>query len=178
MRPMSQIGKNDSDLLSKVLSEEWNHSDDEMYFLAYWGLYPYALKPSLKEKFRKAIQDHWEIERPEGDALWNFTYAMTGAKKFDLAESILFLKTYPFDLRNWAINNSKRSDVDIIAPNFRGQTTKERLPLGELPIFRHNGQIFTLDSQGDGSVLISAGDTWLLPYWMGRYLGVISAPKK
>ncbi len=178
MRPMKEIGSSDNDKLSKVLSEEWNHSDDEMYFLAYWGLYPYAFNTKLKDDFREAIKDHWEIERPEGDALWNFTYAMTGAKEFDLKRSIDFLKEYPIDLRNWGMHNSTRQDIELIPKNFRGQTTKERLPLGELPIFRHNGQIFTLDSEGDGKVLFSAGDTWLLPYWMGRYLGVISGPSK
>lgn len=180
MRPMEEIGKagESADLWSKNLSEEWNHSDDEMYFLAYWGLYPYALNDTLKADFKKAIEDHWNIERPEHNALWNFTYAMTGAKQFDLGESIEFLKNYPLDTRNWGMHNSQRKDIERIPPNFRGQTTKELLPLGELPLYRHNGQIFTLDSEGDGKTLISAGDTWLLPYWMGRYLGVISAPQK
>ena len=176
MRPFSQIGASDQDVLSKVLSEEWNHSDDEMYFLAYWGLYPYALNPELKAKFAESIKDHWEIERPEQNALWNFTYAMTGAKDFDLEQSVRFLQTYPLDLRNWAVQNSQRNDLKILPPNFRGQTTSELLPLGEIPLYRHNGQIFRLDSEGDGKSLISAGDVWLLPYWMGRYLGVISAP--
>lgn len=176
MRPMSQIGPAGTDELSKSLSEEWNHSDDEMYFLAYWGLYPYAFSPELKDKFQAAIKDHWAIERPEGNALWNFTYAMTGAKEFDLDQSIGFLKNYPLDLRNWVVHNSHRKDIEFIQQNFRGQTTQELLPLGEIPLYRHNGQIFTLDSDGDGKSLISAGDVWLLPYWMGRYLGVISAP--
>ena len=177
-RPFSRIGPNGTDELSKVLSEEWNHSDDEMYFLAYWGLYPYSLSANLATKFKAAIKDHWEIERPEGNALWNFTYAMTGARDFDLAASVDFLKQYPMDMRNWAMHNSHRDDIEQIAPNFRGQTTRERLSLSEIPIYRHNGQIFNLDSSGDGKALVSAGDTWLLPYWMGRYLGVISAPVK
>ena len=101
---------------------------------------------------------------------------MTGAKEFDLNQSTWFLKTYPLDLRNWRMQNSKRKDIEILPQNFRGQTTRDLLPLGEIPLFRHNGQIFTLNSEGDGKTLISAGDTWLLPYWMGRYLGVISAP--
>ena len=175
-RPISQLGPSKADKISEVLSQEWNHSDDEMYFLAYWGLYPYAFTPELKEKYRAAIHDHWNSERPEKDALWNFTYAMTGAKEFDLNQSIWFLKTYPLDLRTWRMQNSKRKDIEILPQNFRGQTTRDLLPLGEIPLFRHNGQIFTLDSEGDGKTLISAGDTWLLPYWMGRYLGVISAP--
>lgn len=174
MRPMAEIGIDENDSLSKILSEGWNHSDDEMYFLAYWGLYPYAFSPALKEKYRVAIKDHWQIERPEQNALWNFTYAMTGARDFD--PSINFLKTYPIDLRNQSVHNSKRMDIDFMSPNFRGQTTKELLPLNEMPLYRHNGQIFTLDSEGDGKSLISAGDTWLLPYWMGRYLGIISGP--
>ncbi len=176
MRPMKQIGPSDNDPVSKSLSEEWNHSDDEMYFLAYWGLYLYAFNPELKEKFREAIRDHWNIERPERNALWNFTYAMTGAKDFDLEQSIGFLKNYPIDLRNWIVKNSQRKDIELIPDNFRGQTTKELLPLNEIPLYRHNGQIFALDSDGDGNSLISAGDVWLLPYWMGRYIGVISAP--
>ena len=178
MRPFSQIGPNGADELSKVLSEEWNHSDDEMYFLAYWGLYPYALTGELKVKYLEAIRDHWDIERPEKNALWSFTYAMTGVKEFDLDPAVEFLKDYPMDLRNWAMHNSHRKDIEQLPANFRGQTTKERLPLSEIPIYRHNGQFFTLDSAGDGSSLVSAGDTWLLPYWMGRYLGVISAPVK
>ena len=176
LRPFSEIGPSKDDELSAILSHEWNHSDDEMYFLAYWGLYPYAFTPELKEQFNVAIKDHWQVERPEKNALWNFTYAMTGAKDFDLQESIEFLQQYPMDLRNWKVENSQRQDIELVPENFRGQTTAELLPLGELPLYRHNGQIFTLDRDGNGQTLISAGDVWLLPYWMGRYLGLISAP--
>jgi len=105
-----------------------------------------------------------------------FIYASTGAKEFDLAESIGFLQQYPLDMRNWAVQNSHRKDIELLPANFRNQTTKTLLPLSEIPLYRHNGEIFRLDSQGDGTTLISAGDVWLLPYWMGRYLGVISAP--
>jgi len=176
IRPFSEIGPSKDDELSAILSHEWNHSDDEMYFLAYWGLYPYAFTPDLKDKFDAAIKDHWEMERPEKNALWNFTYAMTGANDFDLDKSIEFLQQYPLDLRNWKVENSQRKDIELIPENFRGQTTKELLPLGEIPLYRHNGDIFNLDRDGAGNTLISAGDVWLLPYWMGRYLGVISAP--
>jgi hypothetical protein len=178
MRPIEEIGKSDADEWSEVLSKEWNHSDDEMYFLAYWGLYPYAFTPELKDQFQESIRNHWNMERPEKNALWNFIYAMTGAKEFDLDESVWFLQNYPLDLRNWGMFNSHRKDIELLPTNFRNQTTKELLPLGEVPLYRHNGDIFRLDIPGDGKALISAGDTWLLPYWMGRYLEVISAPHK
>jgi len=178
MHPISQIGPDDTDELSKNLSHEWNHSDDEMYFLAYFGLYPYAFTPELQNDYKKSIQDHWQVERPEKNALWNFIYAATGAEEFDLDNSIWFLKTYPMDLRNWKMQNSHRKDITLLPDNFRLQTTKELLPMTETPLYRHNGNIFDLDRNGDGKQLISAGDTWLLPYWMGRYLGVISVPQK
>jgi hypothetical protein len=176
MRPISEIGPSDADEWSKQLSHEWNHSDDEMYFLAYYGLYPYAFTPELKEQYKASIKDHWTVERPEKNALWNFIYAMTGEQDFDLEESVWFLKNYPLDLRNWSVKNSQRKDIELMPENFRKQTTKELLPLGELPLYRHNGNIFNLDREGNGDSLISAGDVWLLPYWMGRYIGVISAP--
>ena len=55
MRPMSQIGKaaEDADDWSKMLSEAWNHSDDEMYYCGYWGLYRYAFNDELKAKYKE-----------------------------------------------------------------------------------------------------------------------------
>ena len=176
-RPISIISPSDADEWSKTLSHEWNHSDDEMYFLAYWGLHPFAFTPELKAQYKESIKDHWEVERPEKNALWNLIYGMTtGATEFDLDESVWFLKNYPMDLRTWGMQNAHRKDIELIPDNFRGQTTKELLPLGEMPLYRHNGNIYDLDRKGNGQGLISAGDTWLLPYWMGRYMGVISAP--
>jgi hypothetical protein len=177
MRPFSEIGPapEESDAWSRMLSAEWNHSDDEMYFLAYWGLYPYAFNDSLKEYYRMAIRDHWEWERPEKNALWNFCYAMTGAEEFDLQESIWHLKEFPLDMIQFAVQNSHRKDIELIEANFWGQTTARVLPPDERPELKHNRSLFKLDA-GDRQSELSAGDTFLLPYWMGRFLGVISAP--
>lgn len=178
-RPFKEIGPApaDADNWSKMLSEEWNHSDDEMYFLAYWGLYPYALNDTLREVYREAIKDHWEFERPEKNALWNFCYAMTGAEDFDLEESVWHLKEFPLDMIEYKTENSHRKDIVHVPVNFWGQNTSEVLPPDERPELKHNRNLFTLDAPDRKSEL-SAGDTYLLPYWMGRYLGVISAPVK
>ncbi|WP_020531843.1 hypothetical protein [Flexithrix dorotheae] len=164
-----------SDNWSKMLSEEWNHSDDEMYFLAYWGLHPYAFNDSLKVIYQEAIKDHWEFERPEKNSLWNFCYAMTGAENFDLEESIWHLKEFPLDMIEYKTVNSHRKDIELIEPGFRGQITREVLPPDERPELKHNRNLFKLDA-GDRHAELSAGDTYLLPYWMGRFLGVISPP--
>lgn len=179
MRPMREIGKapDSADDWSKMLSESWNHSDDEMYFLGYWGLYRYAFNDTLKANFKDAIIDHWEIERPEKEGAWNIFTALTGVEDFDLEEAIWYLQEYPMDLVHWRVTNSHRKDIEKIAPNFRNQTIAEVLPPDELPVNRHNANRFQLDGGDGGTSEYSAGDIWLLPYWMGRYLGVIGAPE-
>lgn len=181
MRPMSVIGRapEDADEHAKHMSDGWNHSDDEMYFLGYWGLYRYAFNDTLKASYKKQIIDHWQAERPEKEGAWNIFTALTGTKDFDLNESVWYLQEHPMDLIDWVIKNSHRKDIEKLEPNFRKQTTKEVLPPDERPIQRHNGNMFSLDrSSGNGSGEHSAGDIWLLPYWMGRYLGIITGPQQ
>ncbi|UZD23913.1 hypothetical protein [Algoriphagus halophytocola] len=175
MRPMAVIGQagEESDSYSQMLSEAWNHSDDEMYFVGYWGLYRYAFNPELKRKYKEAILDHWQAERPEKDALWNIMTAMVQPEKFDLEESIWFLQKHPLDLIHWNVKNSHRKDIELLDQNFRRQSTTQVLPPSETRIARHNANRFTLDSERGGRSAYSPGDIWLLPYWMGRYLGVI-----
>lgn len=183
MRPMHIIGEagGDADEHAKMLSDRWNHSDDEMYFLGYWGLYRYAFNDTLRSKYKRAIIDHWEIERPEKEGLWNIFTAITGKRNFDIAEAIFYLQEYPLDLIDWSVLNSHRKDIEPLKKNFRGQTIKEVLPPDERPVQRHNANMFELDRNNgshNGTSEYSAGDIWLLPYWMGRYLGLISAPEK
>ena len=175
MRPMAEIGEagDGSGDLSKLLSDAWNHSDDEMYFLGYWGLFRYAFTPELKEQYKKAILDHWEAERPEKEALWNIFTAMVQPENFDLNESIWFLERHPIDLIGWQTQNSHRKDLEFLPANFRRQTTTRVLSPSETRIARHNANRFTLDGGNEGMTAYSAGDIWLLPYWLGRYLRVI-----
>jgi hypothetical protein len=174
MRPMEEIGKapEGSDDWAAMLSSAWNHSDDEMYYLGYWGLYRYAFNDTLKAMFRESIIDHWEHERPEKEGLWNLFTAMV-SNEFDIEEAIWYLQEYPTDLITWTVQNSHRKDIQLIPENFRRQTIEEVLPPDELPVRRHNANRFGLDAAGEGSLEFSAGDIWLLPYWLGRYLEVI-----
>jgi hypothetical protein len=179
MRPMSMVSKapDTADDWSKMLSGSWNHSDDEMYFVGYWGLYRYAFNDTLKARFKEAIIDHWQIERPEKEGAWNIFTALTGTPDFDLNEAAWYLREHPMDLIHWRVDNSHRQDIDKVEPNFRKQTITEVLPPDELPINRHNANRFDLDGGDGGTSEYSAGDIWLLPYWMGRYLNVISPPQ-
>ncbi len=149
----------------------WNHSDDEMAFLTYWVLYHYAFTDQLRQQFKDVINDHWKIEAPEKNPVWNLvTLGTTGT--FDKEGTVWQLKEFPMDLIRWKVVNSKRKDLTLLEPNFRHQFTKELLPAGEYPVHRHNANGFNLDG-GDGGKTELAGDEYLLPYWMARYLKVI-----
>ena len=153
-----------------LMGMDWNHSDDEMAFLTYWVLDRYALNKEMKQKIEWVIKDHWEIEKPERNALWNLiAFASTG--EIDLPATIWHLREFPLDLINYPIKNSHRKDLTYLEPNFRNQTTKRLLPPGERPMHRHNSNPFNLDG-GNGREEL-AGDEYLFPYWLGKYLGVI-----
>ena len=121
LRPMEEIGSapEEADDWSKMLSESWNHSDDEMYYLGYWGLYRYAFTDSLRELYREAIIDHWEIERPEKEGLWNIMTSLVGVEDYDLDAAMWYLREYPLDMLNWDVQNSHRKDLTFLDPNFR-----------------------------------------------------------
>lgn len=149
----------------------WNHSDDEMAFLTYWVLYHYALTDELQQTYADVISNHWAIEKPERNALWNLiAYSTSGG--MDLESVQWHLREFQLDMVRWDVRNSHRGDLEFLEPNFRGQTTKELLPPGERETIRHNANPFDLD-EGNGGMRELAGDEYLLPYWMGRYLNVI-----
>lgn len=155
----------------KMGVEGWNHSDDEMAFLTYWVLYHYAFDAQLQQKYRKVIQNHWEIEQPEKNPVWNLiTLATEGS--FDKEATLWSKREFPMDLIRYDVKNSYRKDLTFLELNFRNQYTKELLPWGERKVMRYNGNPFELDGGSGGSREL-AGDEYLLPYWMARYMGVI-----
>lgn len=150
----------------------WNHSDDEMAFLTYWVLYRYAFTDALKQQYAGVIRNHWELERPEKNAVWNLVTLGT-AGDYDADATLWWMRTFPMDLVNWEIKNSHRKDIILLPANFREQTTAVLIPLDEQPVHRHNANAFDLDG-GRGGTSELAGDEFLLPYWMARYLKVLN----
>lgn len=155
------------------MGNEWNHSDDELAFFNYWTLYHFAFNRELRTKYAAAIRDHWEIERAEQYAIWNFIYSgCGGGRDCDAEGAVWTLRGTPLDTITWRIENSHRHDLTKLQPNFLRRQLKELLPPGERQFARINTQPFVLDG-GDGGGIELPGDEYLFGYWLGRYLGEI-----
>src|SRR5690606_11823594 len=120
-RPASVIGF----VEGEDLSNKWNHSDDEMYFLTIPGFVNYSFSEEQREAHFNAAKSHWEIERSEKNPLWNYLFALSGGKNIDSEASAWWLREFPMDLIDWKIDNDHRKDLTKIAPNFRSQTYTE-----------------------------------------------------
>ncbi|MAU72328.1 MAG: hypothetical protein CML04_09545 [Pseudozobellia sp.] len=170
-RPASVIGF----VEGEDLSNKWNHSDDEMYFLTIPAFVKYSFDEAQKTKHFEAVKSHWEIERSEKNPLWNYLFALSGGTQIDFEESAWWLREFPMDLIDWSVDNSHRTDLKKIEPNFRGQTYSEVLPPDERPLHKHNGA-YRNNGNGGGKREY-APYIYLLPYWAGRYVEAISAPQ-
>ncbi|MEA3437772.1 MAG: hypothetical protein U9R43_14980, partial [Thermodesulfobacteriota bacterium] len=169
-RPATVIGH----VEGEMLSDSWNHSDDEMYFLTIPALVKYAFTEELKQEFFKTAQSHWEIERSEKNPLWNYMYALIGGSDYDLEESAWWLREFPIDLVSWSVDNSHRQDLTAIEPNFRRQEYTEVLPRDERPMHLHNNA-YRNNGGSDGRREYPPY-IYLLPYWAGRYVEAITPP--
>ncbi|GAB2990984.1 hypothetical protein GCM10027284_04590 [Cyclobacterium sediminis] len=150
----------------------WNHVDDHLAFMSYWVLTSYAF-PEFKESYKRAIQNHWEVEKVERNALWNMiAYASSGLN--DEASIFWHLREYPLDLVRYKINNSHRKDLIFSPPNFRNDYLSTPLSPMERCMHRHNTSSFQVDAGFfDQDVRELCGDEYLLPYWMARYFEII-----
>ena len=170
-RPASVIGF----VEGEDLSNKWNHSDDEMYFLTIPGFVNYSFSEEQREAHFNAAKSHWEVERSEKNPLWNYLFALSGGKNIDSEESAWWLREFPMDLIDWKIDNDHRKDLTKIEPNFRSQTYTEVLPGDERTLHLHNGAY--RNNGGSDGKREYAPYIYLLPYWAGRYVDAISAPQ-
>lgn len=150
-----------------------NHSDDELAFLAYYGLLKYEKDPQLRAIYLASIERSWQIERPEKNALFNFIYGSVTGRACDVEAAVETLREIPLDLIEWKITNSHRKDLryDPKSERFGERQLFEPLSWRERPLHKWNGNPYRLDSGNDRKE--ECPTFWLLPYWMGRYYGMI-----
>lgn len=159
---------------SKTTNPSWRtHIDDELLALAYPCLLLYEKDPDLHQLYRASL-DQWYAEvKKDNSPFFNFIYAACVGRDPQLNSSFDYLRAVSLDLVRWKIDNSQREDLQLVrVPELEALQTSRRLPPDEQGMFRWDDNPWKA-IQGDGGYTESDGVFWLLPYWMGRYYGLI-----
>ncbi len=154
---------------------EDNHSDDELAFLAYYSLLRYESDADLRRIYLAGIDRSWNIERPEQCPLWNFIYGAVTGRPCDAEAGVHALQQIPLDLVNHRMTNHHRRDIRLRPDPDRGGRPQVTTPLPwpERPLHKWNGNPYAVD--GGNGLEEECGTFWLLPYWLGRFHGLVAA---
>jgi hypothetical protein len=172
--------------------EDDNHSDNELNFLAYHTLFYSLQRLGVKDTsgIRGDVRDmvgalvpsmdrHWQLVKGELSPLWLGIYAGTAGQavdKSDVYAAVWSLRHWSLDLINWPIDNTLRWDVTAEPFHKRDSDSslmKEIRPPMERMSSHWNSDPFELQT-GSGLVEYEPA-VWMLPYYLMRYNGLISA---
>jgi hypothetical protein len=160
----------------KELREEINYSDEELAMLSFYNLFRYETDPELLDKYyRPALNGWWENIAREENPLWDFICALAQPKApVDMPSAVRTLYRMPVDTIEWTVKNSDRQGVAMAAESDRFQRRQAAtlLPPDERPVMKWNSNPFDIDGASDAREE-DDGTAFLLPYWMGRYLGLL-----
>ena len=153
---------------------EINHSDDELAYVGYYPILMLEKDPHKRNILEQSIASTWMGIKPERSPFYNFIYGATTGRPCLAEEGVQTLQEWPWELISWPVQNSHRHDVTLKrAQGGRNRVNLERvLPMSERTTWRWNRNPY----QPDGGNALNEEDAaaFLLPYWMGRYHGIIT----
>ena len=159
----------------KVKDAHTVHIDDNLCFLASIPLLTYETDADLRHAYLIGMREHWEYERVERNPFINIIYAALTGEHGDVDLGVNSLREMPLLLISKTVKNSLRNDMkwDHSPEDFGCKPQlSEPLPYDEKPVVRYNRNHFIADAVCSKPSLLE-GASYLLPYWLGRYYGVI-----
>ncbi|WP_169704706.1 ligand-binding sensor domain-containing protein [Runella slithyformis] len=139
-------------------------------------IYPILLKcekdPKRLAFYQKHMDEWFEKRKGDHNPLINFIYCYSRNKKVELAHSVDFLVDTPLDLIDWPIDHTQREDLKIVrTPVLEDQQVNILQPASLRMTVRWDKNPWT--AAGGDPHREREPVFWQLPYWMGRYLGMI-----
>lgn len=165
--------------VTQKVAEPWwdvNHSDDEMAFMMYYTLLTLERDPDTRRVLLQSLDRSWRIERPEASPFFNFVFGALTGRPCDVEASVAALQEWPWELINWQARGSHRHDVEMRVRRGEGRARTQAtraLPPSERRLMKWNGNPYQCDGGSPEGHTEEDGSAWLLPYWMGRYHGLI-----
>lgn len=154
--------------------EAINHSDDELWFLAYYPIGMLEEDPARRRLVLMSLATSWMTVRPEQSPLYHFIYGAVTRQAADVEGAAETLERWPWDLRRWTYRNSHRQDLQHASYRSRQGRAQAATPIppDERSGVKWNQNPYQLDGGNDGRSEADAAG-FLLPYWMGRYHGFL-----
>lgn len=174
------------------------HIDDQLDFINIYPLITYTDSEAEKEIFKMGLTHHWEYERIERSPMFNVIYGALTNNCCDIENAAKSLSEMTLDLIRWPVYNSHRKDlVWDTEQDGMGVPAQLKHPLeySARVLVNYDGNQFVCDSGAERFVEINtkvvnrtstlpgtAGANglraqmpynYLLPYWMGRYHGLL-----
>lgn len=154
-----------------------NHIDDHLGFLTTIPLMMYETDPDILQYYLIGLREHWEYERTERNPFWNILYGAYTEECCDLDVGINSLCELPMETMEIPLCNSVRNDLvwDYEGQERFGEDPQLRVPLpyDEKPFATYDHNQYLADRTWDDYRIVE-GTFYLMPYWLGRYYGLIA----
>lgn len=174
------------------------HIDDQLDFVNIYPLLVYTDNAAHKEIFKMGLTHHWAYERVERSPFFNIVYGALTNNYCDIEESAKSLSEMNLDFVRWPVYNSYRKDIVWdTEQEASGVPAQLKYPVEYWSrlLVNYDGNQFICDSGAEEFVAINSKQTnktstlpgtsganakrasmpyvFLLPYWMGRYHGLL-----
>jgi hypothetical protein len=149
---------------------EWVYHDNELAFLAYFNLLRYEEDPALRRLYLLSLERTWRHLRNDRCPLWNFIYGVLTGKRCDAGDAVETLRSIPLDMRCWTVDNRGRLDLSP-NPERLGESIEPIKPAERYVTKWDHGPYQLLG--GDDGRTEDDGTFAILPYWLGRFYGII-----
>ena len=180
-------GNTTPDDIYTYILQELNYSDEEMAMEAYYLLFEMEEDEELIEKYQAGVDAWWNSMQYSENPLWYYIYqlaypeaAQQDAYGNDLVDTAAWaLSRHPIDTRQWCASHESRPDLKQDGELSRDKTTNEIsvAPFDERSVHKYNRSSYKLTDGGRDDPNSMEGSTiYTLPYWMGRYHGMITPP--
>ena len=181
----------------KVEDNHLAHIDDQLDFVNIYPLITYAEDNGHKEIFKMGLTHHFDYERVERSPFFNIVYGALTENYCDIENAAKSLSEMNLDLIRWPVYNSHRKDIVWdYSPEEMGCPPQLKYPVeySARVLVHYDGNQFVCDSGAEefvdiNSKIVNRTSTlpgtnasgmraqmpyiYLLPYWMGRYHGII-----
>jgi hypothetical protein len=174
------------------------HIDDQLDFTNIYNLLVYTENEAHKEIFKMGLTHHYEYERVERSPFFNIVYGALTNNTCDIENAAKSLSEMNLDMVVWPTYNSYRKDIVWdYSPEELGCAPQLKYPVeySSRLLVNYDGNQLVCDSGAEEFVNINKKSAnraaalpgtdgadgmgtampyiYLLPYWMGRYYGLL-----